>query len=131
MDSNRTPGLPETLLKLIALTVPTYKSAEILVFIASRPDRRWKSEEIVAEIQPILVTLPAVKQYMALFQARGIVKESDGHFHYEPASSELREGIEDLVTAYNERPVTLIQTIYRVAESRVQSFADSFNLREE
>jgi hypothetical protein len=131
MDSSQTPGLPEPLLKLIALTVPTYKSAEILVFIATKPERRWKSEEIVAEIQPILITLPAVKQSMALFQARGIVKERDGHFHYEPASSELREAIEALVAAYNQRPVTLIQTIYRIAESRVQSFADSFNLREE
>jgi hypothetical protein len=39
--------------------------------------------------------------------------------------------VEQLAEAYNERPVTLIRTIYAPAETKIQSFADSFKFRKD
>lgn len=126
-----THDLPESLLRFIESTIPTYQAAEVLLFLAARPEREWKPEEIVVGMRPVVITVPAVKEYLALFKIRGIVKERDGCFHYEPASPEIEGGIAALAHAYDTAPVTLIGTIYRMAESRIRSFADSFKLRKD
>ena len=131
MESGATSELPAHLLRFIAAAIPTYLSAEVLLFLAARPERAWKPEEIVVEIRPVVITLPAAKEYLVLFRHCNIVEESDGCFCYKPSSSELEADIGALAHAYNERPVTLIHTIYRIAESRIQSFADSFKFRKE
>jgi hypothetical protein len=123
--------LPESLLRFIASNIPTYQSAEVLLFLAARRERRWKPDEIVAAIQPFVITAPAVRDYLALFQNRGLVEESDGTYRYHPSSPGLETEMEILARAYRERPVTLIHTIYRIAENRIQSFADSFKFRKE
>jgi hypothetical protein len=131
MESGSPPGLPAQLLRFIALAIPTYLAAEVLLFLAARPERAWRPEEIVVEMRPVVITLPAAKEYLALFLLRNIVEESDGCYFYKPSSPELEAAIGALAYAYNERPVTLIHTIYNIAESRIQSFADSFKFRKE
>jgi hypothetical protein len=49
----------------------------------------------------------------------------------EVASSALEQAIGELGRAYNERPVTLSGAIYRIADSKIQSFSDSFRLRDD
>jgi hypothetical protein len=123
--------LPDALLRFIELSIPTYQAAEVLLFLAARPERGWTAEEIVVGMRPVVITLPAVKEYLAIFKVRGIVKESEGHFRYGPASVEIENAIGALAHAYNERPVTLIGTIYKMADSKLRSFSDSFKLRED
>ena len=43
----------------------------------------------------------------------------------------LDHAVADLRLAYDERPVTLIATIYRIADRKIQSFSDSFRLRDD
>jgi hypothetical protein len=131
MESGSTTELPAHLLRFIASAVPTYLAAEVLLFMAARPERAWKPEEIVVEMRPVVITLPAAKEYLALFLLRNIVEETHGCFCYKPSSPELEAGVRALAHAYNERPVTLIHTIYSIAERRIQSFADSFKFRKE
>jgi hypothetical protein len=131
MNVETSPELPDPLLRLIASAIPTYLAAEVLLFPAARPERAWKPEEIVVEMRPVVITLPAVKEYLALFQLRNIVQESSGCCRFEPSTRELEDEIGALAQAYNERPVTLIHTIHHIAEVRIQSFADSFKFREE
>jgi hypothetical protein len=123
--------LPPKLLQFIRQWVPTYQAAEVLLFFAANPEGSFKPEEIVVGMRPTVVTMPAVREYAALFTASGAVVEHDGKFHYQPATRELEEAIGELAHAYNERPVTLIGTIYRIADSKIQSFSDSFKLRED
>jgi hypothetical protein len=58
-----------------------------------------------------------------------IALRPDG-YAYEPATPALEQAIGELGHAYNERPVTLIGSIYRIADSKIQSFSDSFRLRD-
>jgi hypothetical protein len=120
---------PQSLLELIQSCVPTLQAAEVLLFFASHPDREFSAEEVVVCMRPAVITVPAVKEYTALFTAYRLVTDANGRFRYGPLSSELEHAIGELARAYNERPVTLIRVIYRIADSKIQSFADSFKLR--
>jgi len=128
---NMSGQLPTRLLRFIRGCIPTYQSAEVLLFFAAHPDEAFLPEEIVASMHPKAVTVSAVQEYSALFAASGVVTEQDGRYAYAPATPDLEGAIGDLTRAYNERPVTLIRTIYKIADSRIQSFADSFKLRED
>jgi hypothetical protein len=124
-----TDKLPPKLLQFIRQWVPTYQAAEVLLFFAAHPEACFKPEEIVVGMRPTVVTMPAVREYAALLVASGTIVEQDGGFRYLPATRELEEAIGELAHAYNERPVTLIGTIYRIADSKIQAFSDSFKLR--
>src|SRR6187551_22295 len=102
MESGSPSELPAHLLRFIASAIPTYLSAEVLLFLAARPERGWKPEEIVVEMGPVVITLPAAKEYLALFRHRNVVEENDGSFRYKPSSPELEAEIGALAHAYNE-----------------------------
>jgi hypothetical protein len=123
--------LPQTLLDFIHRCIPTYQAAEVLLFFAAHHDRDFSAEEIVVAMRPVIITVPAAREYLAVFTARQLISESNGRFRYGPTSLQLEHGIGELVHAYNEKPVTLIRAIYRIADSNIQSFADSFKFRKD
>ena len=80
-------------------------------------------------MRPIVVTVPAVREYLTRFHALALVSQSNGRFRYGALHGDAEEAVLALSHAYNERPVTLITEIYRIADSKLQSFSDSFRLR--
>ena len=58
---------PQSLLEFIQSCVPTFQAAEVLLFFASHPDRDFSVEEVVVCMRPTVITVPAVKEYTALF----------------------------------------------------------------
>jgi hypothetical protein len=124
-------SLSRGLLDFIRGSVPTYQAAEVLVFLAARANESFAPDEIVAAMQPVKIAAAAVTEYLAVFAARGLVSATDGRYTFQPQTTELAQNVVDLSRAYNEQPVTLIRAIYRIADSRIQSFADAFDLRKE
>lgn len=123
--------LPTSLIDFIHHCVPTYQAAEVLLFVAAHPDRDFSAEEIVTAMHPVVITVPAVKEYTSFFVSKGLIREAHGRYTYGPSTAELERGISELAHAYNEKPVTLIRFIYRLGDSTIQSFADSFTLRKD
>jgi hypothetical protein len=123
--------LPQRLLEFIHECVPTYQAAELLLFFAAHPDVDYIAEDIVVAMRPVVITAAAVTEYTSLFLNKGLIQQSQGRYRYGPSTTELERGIVDLADAYNQKPVTLIRAIYGIADSRIQSFADSFKLRED
>jgi hypothetical protein len=123
--------LPKSLIEFIQECIPTYQAAELLLFFASHPDGDFSAENVVVAMRPVVITVPAVKEYASLFVDTGLIVQADGRYRYGPSTVDLERGIGELAHAYNEKPVTLIRAIYRIADSKIQSFADSFKLREE
>ena len=123
--------LPPSLIRFIHSTLPTYQAAEVLLFFAAHPEQALTAEELVIAIRPSVLTMPAAKQYCAIFVARGLIVEREGAYQYHPASGELEQRIGELTHAYNERPVTLIKAIYSMADGTIRSFADAFDFRKE
>ena len=116
--------LSSSLLTLIDSSIPSFQAAEALLFFAANRDRDFSAEEVVVGMRPRVITVAAVRACAELFTTRRLVTENDGRFRYRPASSELERGVGELSREYNERPVTLITAIYRVADRSLHSFAD-------
>ena len=123
--------LPKSLIEFIQECVPTYQAAELLLFFASHPDGDFSAEDVVVAMRPVVITVPAVKEYASLFVDKGLIVQAHRRYRYGPSTVDLERGIGELAHAYNEKPVTLIRAIYRIADSKLQSFAESFKLRED
>jgi hypothetical protein len=123
--------LPQRLIEFIHECVPTYQAAEVLLFFAAHPDGEYSAEDIVVAMRPVVITVPAVKEYASLFVDKGLIQQAHERYRYGPSTTELEHGIDQLAKAYNEKPVTLIRAIYGIADSKIQSFADAFKLRED
>jgi hypothetical protein len=125
--------LPEEVLLLIHSTVPTIDALEVLLFLVRHPGKHRLAKEIINEMQPTAITEPVVKEYLALFQSQGlVVEQQDAGYIYSPTSLDLEKAIMGLTKAYDERPVTLIRTVYTIADSKkIQTFADAFKIKKE
>jgi hypothetical protein len=118
---------PEALSVFIQENISTTEAAELLVMLSGDPARQWNLQEILHNIRPTVITEGELRKYLLLFQARSLVIEHPGsRFQYQPASAILDSIVRALEKAYNERPVTLIRTIY---SRKIRSFADAFKLK--
>lgn len=103
---------------------------ETLVTLARKPDAIWSAEDLHVRIPRLSPTTLGL--YLTELAEQGIVAAESGGFRYRPASPTIEAAIAGLCKAYNERPVTLIRTVYSIADQRqIQSFADAFRLRKE
>ncbi len=107
--------LSSRLLELIQASIPTFQAAEALLFLATHRDRDFSVEEVVVGMRPRIISGATMEEYGVLFTTRHLVTEINGRFQYAPGSPELERSVRELQHAYNERPVTLITTIYHVA----------------
>jgi hypothetical protein len=125
--------LPEEVRRLIQSSVPTIDALEVLMFLTRHPGTEWRANEIVNQMQPTVIGEAAVGDYLALFQAQGlVVSQPDGSLLYQPATGEVEAAVQALIQAYNEQPVTLIRAVYEIANSKkIQAFADAFKLKKE
>lgn len=123
--------LPADVRHFIQFAVPTMDALELLIFLARNPNRQWMATEIVNEIRPVVITMSAVKENLAMFQSHGLVSEMQlSCFQFRPTSPGLEEVANKVVDAYNRRPVTLIRTIYAASANRnIQAFADAFKIK--
>lgn len=128
----RGPDLPDDVLRLIQSSVPAIDALEVLVLLC-RGARSFTAKEIASGFPSINSPEPILAEYLRLLKSQGIVTESEGgSFAYHPAAADIEEAVMHLLSAYDERPVTLIRTIYAIADSRnIKTFADAFRLRKE
>jgi hypothetical protein len=123
-------GLPNALIQLIQHCLPSFQAAELLVFMARKPSAAWTLDSLNTELPQDAFDRSSLANLLPFLSSRGLVQEQPpGTFAYHPASKELKEAVDLLATAFNERPVTLIRTIYALADHPIQSFADSFRFK--
>lgn len=112
------------------MVIPAFAAAEVLVFMVQNAGEAKTAAELAEALLPSVVAVSVIDGYLAVFKARDLVREeAPQKFRYAPATPALDQSARALVTAFNERPVTLIRAIYTLADSKIQSFADSFRLR--
>ena len=89
--------------------------------------------ELIEALRPTAVTEPVVRETLALLRTQGILSETpDGRILCRPDSPEVEGSIGLLLRAYNERPVTLIRTVYAIADAKkIQAFADAFKIKKD
>jgi hypothetical protein len=122
--------LSPTLLDFIRTCIPTYQVAEVLLALAALPDRDFSPDDVVAIMRPVVITTATARKHLTLLTARGLLRQHAGRFTYSP-SPDLEQRTQELIRAYNERPVTLVRAIYSHEVDGIQSFADAFKLRKD
>ena len=125
--------LPDEVRILIQASVPTPDALEVLVGIARCAPATLTPEQLAESLRPATITVPMARGFLQFFRSQGIVVESAGEgFRFEPASPELGQAVLGLIKAYDERPVTLIRTVYDLADQKaLQAFSDAFRLKKD
>lgn len=125
--------LPAEVRRLIHSSVPSIDALEVLMQVVRHPDVPRTVPELIDVLRSTSVPEPAVRESLALLSTQGILLEApDGTILYRPDSPALETAIGLLLRAYNERPVTLIRTVYAIADAkRIQAFADAFKIKKD
>jgi hypothetical protein len=123
----------EDVRNLIRACIPSTDALEVFILVTAEPERTWLPHEVAVAIGGTADATPGVAGVLESFRSCGVLTGDAGAgFRYLPASPELAIAAENLVRAYNERPVTLIRTIYSIADAqRIQAFANAFRIRKE
>jgi DNA-binding transcriptional ArsR family regulator len=127
------PELPAEVRQLIYSSVPSIDALELLMQVVRQPDVPRSVLELITALRPAGVTEPVVRESLALLRTLGILSETpEGRILYRPDSPVLERAIGLLLRAYNERPVTLIRTVYAIADAKkIQAFADAFKIKKD
>ena len=125
------PELPEDVRRLILASVPSLDGLELLIGLVRRAPAVMTADMMDHELRDRRMGREAIIRYYQSLQTQGIVTEGPpGLFGYRPSTAELDRAVQGLLRAYNERPVTLIRTVYELADQRqLQAFSDAFRLR--
>lgn len=126
-------NLPDDVLGLIRAAVPTLDALEILIFMVSSPGESWTADDLVACVRPNDIPVATIKQHLHAFLALGVLGTAPGsRYRYCPGTAEIARAVTGLQQAYNEKPVTLIRTLYRIGDSeKIRGFADAFRLKKD
>jgi DNA-binding HxlR family transcriptional regulator len=124
--------LPREVRELIQSAVPGMDALEILIHLCRHPGERFTARELAEALSPSVIAESAIVETLRSLETHGLVQREHDRSTFRPASAELERACAGLLLAYNERPVTLIRTLYDIADSKkIQAFADAFRIRKE
>ena len=122
-------GLSPAVRAFIREHIQSVEQMEILALICSAPEREWTSQGIDAVI---LTNENSIARRLVRFAQAGLLAKAplkERAYRYEPHPAELATVAMETVRAYQQRPVLVIETIFKPDADSAQSFADAFRLR--
>lgn len=121
--------LSPALIQFIRGMLPSYDAAVVLVYVSRQPHDAWTVERLVGTIGVESIEPSAARQYLEHFVRSGLLQVlREGEFRFAPPE-ETRGVVQELILAYDERPVTLVRALDSAARAKIQSFADAFRLK--
>jgi hypothetical protein len=123
----------EDVRNLIRACIPSITALEVFILVSSAPERVWVLDDLNATIRGTTSETSGLISYLEAFRTYGILAgDAMAGFRYLPKSSELAITAESLIRAYHQRPVTLIRTIYSIADAEsIQAFSNAFRIRKD
>ena len=121
--------IPSDLRRFIAKHISSVEQLEVLCLLSRKPDKSWTVPEVLREIQS---SEKSVAECLETFRLNGLaVGSPETGYRFAPAEEELVARTAELVKAYHERRVSVIETIYAKPTDSIQDFAEAFRLRKE
>src|SRR5581483_4192810 len=119
--------LADEVRSLIQLAIPNTDALEVVMFLVTHRGVRWSVGDVIAALHSHTLDPAALTALFGRFEAARLgAWEPEAGFTWSPAP-EMQKSIDGLVDAYRRQPVTLIRTVYQVAEiARIQALADAF-----
>jgi predicted transcriptional regulator len=104
----------------------------ILLFLKENSDQTWTVYNIGKKLH---LHHTSVKDILKFLTKRGFLKiesqEKELFYSYKPRNEDLDSMVEQLAQIDQHYPVSLINFIYSLSKSPIQSFADAFKLKSE
>jgi hypothetical protein len=124
------PDFPEALRAFIRDYIPNVDAAELLFLFARARGMPLDLAAALDGLRPTVISPPAARRQLEAFAERGLLARlGNDTYEYQPASAELDEVVRALTRVYNERPVTLVRTIYALRDETIRSFSDAFRIK--
>jgi hypothetical protein len=123
------PFIPDDIVQFVIDKVDSVAELEALLLLRSHPDHRWTPQELSKRLYlsdkdgfEILVALST--KGLALYKASG-----SGCYEYRPGLVEVAQLVDRLCDIYSKQIVAITHLIHSKSKTKVQKFADAFNLR--
>ncbi|HKS89029.1 MAG TPA: hypothetical protein VJR70_06280 [Stellaceae bacterium] len=115
-------------LSFVRSAIKSSWSLELLLLLHRDPQRLWSGEALVRELRG---SPPLVNESLTALRAAGIVEIAEAGARYRPQSRELGELAAALVELYQQKPTTVLHTIFNAPSDKIRSFADAFLFRKD
>jgi hypothetical protein len=125
-------GLPKDLQDFLLQHISSVVQLELLLLVHGSAPRTWTREQIARELR--------IDPSWAETQARDLCNRGllecmenpdPTQYRFEPAAEVLREAVQRLADAYEDRRVSIISFIYSRPPDQLKQFADAFRIRKE
>jgi hypothetical protein len=116
--------IPDDVRQFIFEHVDSVTQLEVLFLLHNHTEREFDAEDVAKELR---ANIGACSKYLEALTSMGLLKGSDGSYHYEPDSPELNTVIKHLIDSYKIRPHKLMELIFSNSK-KARNFADAFNL---
>jgi hypothetical protein len=118
-------GLSEYLQAFLHDSISSYEELETLLLLVRERDRGWTDEEVADALKVPVDGISLAFEGLAAVDGLLQVETQAAHrrFQYAPQSTMLRQVVEELVTAYSEQRLAIVQLMSANALARVRSSA--------
>ena len=125
------PPLPHEVLALLARALPTIAHVEALILLYRTDPTPWSVPDAARELKlnPLLAAA-ALADLVGSRLATASGSEEDPKYAF-TGDADDRKAVAALLDAYNRKPVTLINALYKRQAPAAQAFADAFRLRKD
>ena len=121
--------LSDELEQFIRNTIKSLWALELLLLLAHDENRLWTPAELNLELRS---NVKLVGDLLAQFERGLLVKaEADGRYRYAPVTAELERMVEELKTAYADRPLMVVKAIVSAPDDKIRTIADAFKIRKD
>jgi DNA-binding IclR family transcriptional regulator len=118
---------PDTV-RFILTSVPSIPFLEALLLVRAVPSVAWQKDTLAHR----LYLNPArAEQLLQQLAAAGMAEQQADGYRYAPRSSELRERVDELASAYSKYLIEVTQLIHSKSDRTAQQFADAFKWNKE
>ncbi|MES3036386.1 MAG: hypothetical protein V4736_00645 [Bdellovibrionota bacterium] len=122
-----TDPLDDEIKSFILEKIDSVGQLEVLILLHKHPERKWTPLEVSNELRSNTGSAAA---QMAELTKKGMINCETGPLYGCSGQPLVNSAlIQKVITAYNERRVSVINLIYEKPAERIKNFADAFKLK--
>ena len=114
--------VPKGLRDFIARYIDSVAQLEALLLLRSNPAERWGTEPIARRLY---IGPGEALEILERLARDGLVRGENGVFHYDCATPELRQAVDELAETYRRQLIPITKLIH-AKPPRIRAFADAF-----
>ncbi|MBA2960979.1 MULTISPECIES: hypothetical protein [Ramlibacter] len=123
------PPVPDDVRRFLLTSVPSVPYLEALLLMRADPETAWDAFRVAGRLY--IPESHALEMLRALEAANFVVRTSEGHFCFRPATPEMRSVIDTVATTYASNLVGVTELIHSRIDKRALQFADAFRWKKE